>query len=161
MEIWKTYIEKYQVSNCGNVMNEKRNRLLIPCHSNNGYLIVNLRYESKHKTHYVHRMVAETFIPNPENHNQINHIDGDKTNNNVSNLEWCTGTHNRLHAFRIGLQISLKGEKSGRSKLTESQVKKIKELHGVLTQKEIAKTFNVTYATIGRIHRNEIWKHLS
>ena len=70
--------------------------------SKNGYLTVILHKESQYYTKQVHRLVAEAFIPNPDNLPQVNHIDTDKTNNNVENLEWMTGMDNMRHAFANG-----------------------------------------------------------
>jgi len=69
-----------------------------------GYKTCNLRVNGKQKIHYVHRLVAQAFIPNPENKPQVNHIDGNKANNEVSNLEWATKSENIKHAYDIGMK---------------------------------------------------------
>lgn len=69
----------------------------------NGYPLVTLRYNNKIEYKTIHRLVAETFIPNPNNYPVVNHIDGDKTNNNINNLEWCTQKQNMTHAYTNGL----------------------------------------------------------
>lgn len=71
-----------------------------------GYMQVNLWKNNKGKTFKVHRLVAEHFIPNPNNHPQVNHIDGDKTNNNISNLEWVTDKENKIHGWENNLYNS-------------------------------------------------------
>jgi len=68
-----------------------------------GYLRFTWNENGKKTRKVVHRFVAQTYIPNPDNLPQVNHIDGDKTNNNVDNLEWCTQNHNMQHAIRTGL----------------------------------------------------------
>ena len=72
--------------------------------SNVGYIRVELWCAGRGKKYQLHRLLAEAFIPNPENKPQVNHIDGDKRNNNLSNLEWCTQYENQIHAYKIGLQ---------------------------------------------------------
>ena len=97
----------------------------------------------------------------PDEYNVVNHIDGVKTNNTVSNLEWCDNKHNVHHAYKIGLNVhrDIVGEKNPSSKLTWKEVREIRELikQGV-PQTEIAKIFNVKYACINRIHLNITWK---
>ena len=68
-----------------------------------GYKIVWMNIKGKQKHYYLHRLIAEAFIPNPDNKPQVNHIDGNKTNNNVENLEWVTSKENVHHAIRTGL----------------------------------------------------------
>lgn len=104
-EIWKDIEEYegiYQVSNLGKVKSFKRGseRMLKPCRDRRGYLIVDLYKNGKHKNNKIHRLVAQAFIPNPENKSEINHIDEDKTNNNVDNLEWSTRKENLNHGTR-------------------------------------------------------------
>lgn len=70
----------------------------------NGYKQVQIMRKGKRYTKYVHRLVAECFLDNPEGYNEINHIDGNKANNAVSNLEWCNHSQNLIHSFRTGLR---------------------------------------------------------
>lgn len=68
-----------------------------------GYYLVTLVHDGYRKNQFIHRLIASAFIPNPENKPQVNHIDGDKTNNDIKNLEWVTAKENLDHAIRIGL----------------------------------------------------------
>ena len=108
-EYWKPvvgYEELYQVSNWGRVKSLPRNgtvkyaRILKPGTNRYGYLYVNLCKDGKVKTFTVHRLVAEAFLPNPDNLPCINHKDECKTNNNVDNLEWCTNEYNINYGTR-------------------------------------------------------------
>lgn len=102
MENWKDivgYEQKYQVSNFGNVrsldyLHTKTPRNLKLIMSTSGYMTVCLYKNGKHQNHYVHRLVAEAFCDNPKGYNEVNHLDEDKTNNNASNLKWCTKKEN-------------------------------------------------------------------
>lgn len=94
----------YIIDSDGNIFNLKLNRLIVPNISKKGYYSVTLNNNSLRKYFKVHRLVALTFIPNHNNKPQVNHIDGNKSNNNVSNLEWVTGSENVIHAIKSGLR---------------------------------------------------------
>lgn len=111
----------------------------------------------------VHRLVAEAFLPNPENKPQVNHINGDKTDNRVENLEWCTNGENQIHAFKFGLQ---KGAfKHHNSKLTLEQVLDIKnnciigsKKYGMQT---FAKKYGVSTKSVQQIMAGKSYKYIS
>lgn len=123
-EIWKdikNYEGRYQISNMGRVKSLFRKvktvsgyyitvqeKILKQTVDNTGYYVVSLWKNNKHLRAHIHRLVAETFIFNHNNKPFINHIDGDKLNNNVSNLEWCTPKENNIHAYQYGLNPSRK-----------------------------------------------------
>ena len=103
-EVWKDipeYEGLYQVSNLGRVKSLKREKFLKPNVDAYGYLCVDLYKNKNHNFKRIHRHVAEAFIPNLENKPQINHIDGNKQNNNVNNLEWVTPCENIKHKFDV------------------------------------------------------------
>lgn len=167
MEIWKTikgYENRYEVSNYGNV----RTLLRKLNYKNNLKPRLNLgrRYAGllDSKQHFrlitISRLVALTFIPNLLNKPQVNHIDGNKLNDCVNNLEWVTASENIIHAYKSGLMKAPRGEKSGKNKLTELSVKRIKNLYslGNITQLDLAKIYNVSSVTIHSIVNNRTWE---
>ena len=93
--------EKYEVSNLGKVRNIKSGRILKPYLNKDGYLKHNLYGYGKQKYLLLHRIVATAFIDNPEEKPQVNHIDENKLNNDLSNLEWCTVRENLVHGTRM------------------------------------------------------------
>lgn len=96
---------RYKIGKDGSILNLANNTLLTPIKNSNGYLKVALANgEGKNKQLSIHKLIAEHFLPNPYNYPQVNHIDGDKTNNNISNIEWCTAKQNINHAFKTGLR---------------------------------------------------------
>lgn len=123
-EVWKDiqgYEDKYQVSNYGRVRSKERvvdrgKYGLLEVHAKNltarqkenGYLIVGLYSHNKGKNAYIHRLVAKAFIPNPDNLPTVNHKDGNKKHNFVSNLEWTSYSDNNKHAYNHGLTHSNK-----------------------------------------------------
>lgn len=114
------------------------------------------------KTYWrLHRLIAETFIPNPENKPEVNHINGIKDDNRVENLEWVTSQENSQHAIENGLQL-LGGSNHPMSKLTENLVLEIRKLYdedGVGTV-ELSRRFNVCRSTIGNIVNRKSWNHV-
>lgn len=93
----------YSVSDDGKVRNDKREKQKSLKRTPDGYLAVDLYKDGKRTTAKVHRLVSEAFIQNPDNLPQINHMDGDKFNNSVSNLEWVSAKDNMAHALKTGL----------------------------------------------------------
>lgn len=93
----------YAVSKSGKVYSTRTNKILSPFRNRSGYNLIITSIDCKVKKFQVHRLVAEAFVSNPNDKPQVNHIDGDKDNNNVSNLEWVTGSENIRHAIVTGL----------------------------------------------------------
>ncbi len=161
-EIWITIkdFDNYQVSNLGRIKSAYKNKkILKPQLDENGYLHVSLYKDKKDYTKNIHLIVAKTFIPNPGNLPEVNHIDGNKKNCATSNLEWSTKSDNEKHAYRIGL-MTAKGENNGQAKLTELQVQEIRNLKGLFTQQKIADKYNVCRQLISCIHLNKNWKDI-
>jgi hypothetical protein len=119
-EEWKDiegYYGYYQISNFGKIKSLprvlknriKKETILKQNINNHGYVALALTIYSKSKRFLVHRLIAEAFIPNPEKKDQVNHINGIKTDNRIENLEWNTSSENNNHAFNIGLRIAKSG----------------------------------------------------
>lgn len=100
--------DKYYISKCNKILNIKSNRILKSRVEKNknryGYVVVTLWVNKQAKPYRLHRLIAKTFIENPENKPEINHIDGNKQNNDISNLEWCTSSENNIHAIKNKLR---------------------------------------------------------
>lgn len=157
-EIWKDikgYEGFYQVSSLGNIKSlgnsfRKKEKLLKQHFNTQGYYHVLLCGKIKPRASVIHRIVAKAFIENPQNKPEVNHINGNKIDNRLENLEWCTADENRQHAYSLGLKCE--GEKHGRSKLKNSDICKIIDLlNQGIKQHVIASTFNVSHPTISRI----------
>lgn len=137
-----------------------------------GYPHTALVKDGKKKTHTVHRLMALTYLPNPECKRTVNHIDGVKTNNLLSNLEWATDKENSKHAWDMGLSKPINPNKNGNrqgenlsySVLTESDVvfirKNCKKNGGNVRIVEMCEMFGVTSATISSVIDETNWKHI-
>ena len=162
----KGYEESYQISDFGRIFTKRRlvgnqiyyGRELVPQLTNDGYLKVTLCKNGESKKFYLHRLVALQFIDNNTNLPQVNHKDGNKLNNTVTNLEWCTKIENQNHAVRTGLMQ--RGQDRPSAKLTEEQVLEIYKLKGILKSQDIANKYNVSKNTINCILRGSKWSYL-
>lgn len=111
-ELFVKYCDYLMVSKTGKVIGRRRVLLKGRCNGK-GYRIVSYKGDKKWwSNRYVHRMVATLFVPNPDNKSYVNHLDGDKSNNHYTNLEWVTARENTLHAIETGLlgNIPKKGQ---------------------------------------------------
>ena len=106
MELWKNIEEatNYEVSNYGNIRNTKSGQILNPGVSGNGYKQVSLKMKKSNKfeKRYVHRLVATYWLENPDNKREVNHINLDRTDNRIDNLEWITSSENQKHKYQNG-----------------------------------------------------------
>lgn len=133
----------------------KSERILKPCVAGKGYLSACLCKNGVSTHKYIHRMVAECFVPNPYKLPVVNHIDGNKLNNFFENLEWVTYSDNNKHAYNSGLKD--KGEKYYNAKLTEQQVHEIRRLGKYDTFQMIADKYGVSRATIRDVLLGKTW----
>ena len=148
----KYTIDDYDITRDGKIISKKSGKEIKPQPNGKGYLRVGIGG----KLMFVHRLVAERYVPNPDNKSQVNHKDGNKSNNNADNLEWATNQENRNHAVKNGLHT--KGDQCSWSKLTQKAVDFIRE-HTEYNSKELAEIFNVSDSHIREIRRNESWKN--
>lgn len=167
MEEWRpieNYEGYYEVSNEGRVRNARTGYIMKKRLNVDGYVKATLTINYKAKDFGVHRLVAKAFIPNKENKETVNHIDGNKENNHISNLEWLDRHEQLEHAYKLGLKKPDRGCNNCNSTLTEEQVRFIRE-HYIPRSKEwgtvaLGKMFNLNNATIGDIVRRETYKDI-
>lgn len=165
MEVWKQIANYpgYEVSNMGNIRSLKyrKPRILKYELIGRGYPSITLCKNGIKKQCTTHRIVAEHFIPNPENKDMCNHINGIKTDNRVENLEWSTVSENNYHAYAAGLKTK-EGEHHHMAKLTDNDVLEIRILFRDtnLGNTAIGKMFMVNRQTIGDIRNRGAWSHV-
>lgn len=159
-----TYIlpDRYSVNQCGDVFSIRSGRLISQRLDRYGYPRVNLYEGTKNTTTTVHRLVAMAFIPNPDNLPEVNHIDGVKTNNDVTNLEWVSSSRNQIHAFELGLQKPHHGEDNPMAKYAEVDVEVVCEmlLEGV-PNASIRDLTGFSISFIEKIKYGECWTHIT
>lgn len=148
----KLTIDDYEITKDGQVINKITQHILKGQPNNKGYLRVHI----DGKLRFIHRLVAEKYIPNPNNLEQVNHINGNKTDNRVENLEWVDNLTNRHHAVENGLHLS--GEQCSYAKLNWDKVRFIRENRNLYTTVELAEMFGVKRTTISSVLNNRSWK---
>ena len=166
-EIWawiEGYEDDYQISNYGRVKSLKhgKEKILKPSLLREGYLKVELSLNNNQEQKLIHILVAKAFIPNPENKPQVNHIDSDKFNCCVENLEWATVSENTIHAYKNNLIKTLRGQKKSQAKLTDEQARYCravyKEYDKKLGIRALAKKFNISETSISKIVSRKSYK---
>lgn len=151
----------YHVSDHGRVWSDKTRRILRPGTNRHGYHHVILSHRGRTTTHSVHVLVATAFIgPRPPGQ-EVNHLNGDPTNNRIQNLEYVSHRENALHAIRIGL-YRRNGEDNPAAKLTERDVRAIRSAaaEGGITLRELALRYGVSVSAIRLIVNRKNWRHL-
>lgn len=169
-EIWKDiegYEGYYQISNLDRVTSMDRTVNRSSCRGNmnikgkllkkmintSGYKAIDLCVLGKRKAHRIHRLIATAFIPNPLNLPCVNHKDGNKLNNDISNLEWCTYSENSTHAHKTGL--------NKRAKLSKKDVEGIKMLSYSNSQKKVGEMYGVSATTVWRVLQGQSCKRFN
>lgn len=161
----KGYKGKYEVSNYGKVRslpmhgNFYRGKLLKGEIDQDGYVRYTLYKNNKSKHRFGHQLVLSAFSTNPKRLPEINHKNGVKKDNYCKNLEYCTRSHNRVHALAMGLAVGMKGTANGMCKLSEKTALSIfKSPQGVCS---LAKKYNIPISTVGNIKSGHHWSWLT
>ena len=156
----KTINEYYIVFNNGDVFNKQTGHKLKSHVGTRGYVMVDLN----HNICLVHRLVAESFVPNPLNKPCVNHINGIKTDNRAENLEWCTHSENNQHAYDNNLSHAVCGEKHYSSKFTQDEIREIRRLYKTnkpeYSQANLARKYGVGPTTMHDIVHNKRYKEV-
>lgn len=182
VEVWKDvkgYEGLYEVSNLGAVRSKDRHvdfvdkrgykakrfypsRVVKQRTIKGGYLICELSRNGNRERILAHRLVAMNFLENENCLKEVNHIDADKTNNKVNNLEWVTRGENIRHAFRLGLVKREKGSKLYNSKFAEEDIVSIRKSYkeGTMNINDLARMYNVNRKTMDSICTYKSWKHV-
>ena len=155
-----------QISNLGRarrVYANGKTKILKPQHHNKGYYVLQVYRAGVVKHFLIHRLVAQAFIPNPDNKPFVNHINGIKTDNRVENLEWCTQAENVQHAYKTRLTPT--GENRSQAKLSNDQVEWCRSVYipddHEFGQIALAKKLNVDQTTIKNAVRGISYKQVS
>lgn len=170
-EKWLPIVEYegwYSVSNLGRIRRDKAQcgtrigKINKSCANKIGYSIVVLSKNCIAKTFRVHFLVTQSFLGEKPKGLTTNHIDGNKTNNKISNLEYSSYSENGLHAYRLGLKIGMFGIKNPNCKISKNIVIKIRKKYKSenISQSKLGKIYGISQTQVGRIIRNERWNYI-
>ena len=159
--VWSHPRSWFMTSPTNTIEQIRPGRFLKLCARKNGYFYVCLRKGNAKRACTVHRLVALTYIPNPENKPQVNHKDTNKLNNAVSNLEWATRKENAEHAVKNGCYKAVRGEQNGASKLTEASVQEMRRLRKEGADvRDLVERFGVSEKAVYAVLSGTTWGHL-
>lgn len=165
-ELWRNiedYGSDYQISTFGRIKSSKNRhkKILAPFVDKDGYLQIALSKNGNVKKFKIHRLVAQAFISNPNAKPQINHIDGNKMNNHVGNLEWCTDRENNRHAIKMKLRTY---SRNSNRALTDKQVKWCRSVHIPFDEKfgstALAKIFGISQVSMNNLLKRKTYKDI-
>ena len=165
MDKYEYFFNKYDITKEGIIINKQSKKQSKGCINNRGYRMFTCRYKNKHFRYSIHRLLAIKYIPNPNNYPIVNHIDGNKLNISLDNLEWCSYSHNTKEAVRLGLMnynnshgpckkiIQINKDTKEIIKIYNSIIEASKELK--ISRSSISKCCKGKYKTCG----GYIWKY--
>ena len=143
----------------GLIWSQRSQKFIKPVVHRDGYHRLSICEEGSQLSRSIHRLVAIAHIPNPENKREINHKNGDKADNRVENLEWCTRAENMQHARDNGFRTNLpKGEAHHKAKINEEIVRAIRA--STETGKVLGDRYGLNRNTVNGIKRGKTWKHV-
>jgi hypothetical protein len=148
-------VGNYVIYSDGRIWSKYKKKFMSPFVTKRGYSYILLNGKNRR----LHRVIAECFIDNPENHPEVDHIDGNKQNNSVLNLRWVNREQNMDHAVESGFLV--KGEDVHCSKLTKEDIIEIYTNPNKLSARQLSKKFNVYSSTISQIQSDKGWKHVT
>lgn len=169
METWQFvpgFEGEYEVSTLGRLRSHVlgQQRILRCAPDSRGYIPVFLYGKRQRKRYWLHRLIAEVFIPNPQQRREVNHKNGNKSDCRVENLEWVSRSQNIRHAYENGLvkYVGKRGADSNKAVLTNEQVLQLRKLYEEreYTQRELAEMFNISRSTVYQILKRRSWSHI-
>lgn len=150
-------LPNYEISESCVIRDKRNKRIKGQYIGSTGYYMVSISQNNRTKPYKVHRLLMQTFTPNPNGYKEVNHIDGNKLNNDLKNLEWCDHRQNMSHAFKSGL-VNNSGEKNGMAKLKDADIPIIRQLLADgMSQYKIALIYSVSRSAIMNLKNRSKW----